>query len=129
MHAISIPLEVDVNDGVELAKARPNLRQIFTWHVAWLRARFPGIQITVTSVLRSEPRSVHAYGRGLDYTINNIEDPQMIGVLLELVHLTNIHFPYVSSNGTPGRTAVYRITSGRGSDAKHRRHVHLQVSA
>lgn len=132
MHAVSLSLEVSVNDGVGLDQARPDLMALFRWHVAWLeaRCRATGIAITVTSVMRpSEPRSVHAYGRGLDYTVDGIETPEMIAVLLELVHLTNIHFPYRSSNGTPGRTAVYRLTSGRGSDAKHRRHVHLQVSA
>lgn len=131
MHAVMLPrLEVTTLDGVELDQARPDLMALFRWQVAWLRARCEDLDITVTSVMRpSEPRSVHAYGRGLDYTVEDIEHPKMIAVLLELVHLTNIHFPYRSSNGTPGRTAVYRLTSGRGQDAKHRRHVHLQVSA
>ena len=131
MKPVQILFEVETVDDVKLSDARQDLFLLFQFHVAFLRARSATrrLTISVTSVLRPDDRhSVHAYGRGLDYTIDGIMLPEVITVLMQLREITNLMFPYVSQSGVPGTCCVYRMrTRSRGTDPSHKRHVHLQV--
>lgn len=128
MRAAKQSTEFTEVDGAYVQDAHPELRELFLFCVIYIRLRLGRVRIVVTSVLRTS--GVHGHRRGIDFLIEDstqmVTDKDIIRTLLNLKNLVNLLFPYTKSDGTPGHTMVYRMRSGNGSDADHRKHAHLQ---
>jgi hypothetical protein len=129
MKTVSHCVEWEEMPGASVADAEPELQDIFFLCVTYLRKKLGRkTRVTVTSVLRDDPKSVHAYGRGIDFVVEGMEDNEdIMNEILDLQCWINREFRYLKSNFEPSFTFWYRMrTSGVGSDPNHKRHVHLQ---
>jgi hypothetical protein len=127
---VNLHSRADEQDNARVHDAGLELQQLFKFCVEFIRLRLgPDTPVLVTSVLRpNDPGSVHSSGRGLDFSLPNMEtDARVITVLMELTNLVNLCFPYITTSGAPGRTCVYRMKAGDHGDIEHVRHVHLQL--